>query len=112
MAVIFTKFIKAGRPRINISVESVRFLRREGFTYEDIAGLLGICSRTLLRRRRDNAIPDDAAYTVVSNDQLDSLLRRIRMQQPYSGQQILMGALRSYGCRVSTYVFNEMLFMC
>ncbi|CAB5216813.1 unnamed protein product [Rhizophagus irregularis] len=92
-----TKKISAiGRPKIVISIEALRLFRREGFSYTDIAKMMGVCTKTIKRRRNELNIPDDLVYTEISNEELDNLLRSIRLQQPYSGQQIIM-AVEKFG---------------
>jgi hypothetical protein len=59
--------------------------------------MLGISTKTIQRRRNELNIPDDLTYTEITDQELDNLLRTIRLQQPNSGQQILMGMLRSIG---------------
>ncbi|CAB5203300.1 unnamed protein product [Rhizophagus irregularis] len=96
-----TKKISAiGRPKIVISIEALRLFRREGFSYTDIAKMMGVCTKTIKRRRNELNIPDDLVYTEISNEELDNLLRSIRLQQPYSGQQIIMGMIRSLGIKI------------
>ncbi|CAB4441421.1 unnamed protein product [Rhizophagus irregularis] len=96
-----TKKISAiGRPKIVISIEALRLFRREGFSYTDIAKMMGVCTKTIKRKRNELNIPDDLVYTEISNEELDNLLRSIRLQQPYSGQQIIMGMIRSLGIKI------------
>ncbi len=61
---------------------------------------MGISTKTIQRRRNELNIPDDLEYSEISNEELDNLIRSIRLQQPHSGQQILMGMIRSLGIRI------------
>ena len=83
-----------------ISIPALRLFRREGFSYVDIAKMMGVSTKTIQRRRNELNIPDDLAYSNISNEELDNLLKSIRLQQPSSGQQMLMGTLRSLGIKI------------
>ena len=83
-----------------ISISALRLFRREGFSYVDIAKMMGVSTKTIQRQRNELNIPDDLAYSNISNEELDNLLKSIRLQQPSSGQQMLMGTLRSLGFRI------------
>jgi hypothetical protein len=48
--------------------------------------MMEVCTKTIKRRRNELNIPDDLVYAEISNE---DLLRSIRLQQPYSGQQII-----------------------
>ena len=41
---------------------------------------MGISTRTIQRRRYELNIPDDLVYTQISDQELDNLLRTIRLQ--------------------------------
>ena len=61
---------------------------------------MGVSTKTIQRQRNELNIPDDLAYSNISNEELDNLLKSIRLQQPSSGQQMLMGTLRSLGVKI------------
>ena len=44
--------------------------------------MLGISTKTIQRRRNELNIPDDLTYTEITDQELDNLLRTIRLQQP------------------------------
>jgi len=46
---------------------------------------MGISTKTIQRRRNELNIPDDLANTEISNEELDNLVRSIRLQQPNFG---------------------------
>ena len=100
MNFIFNILSFIGRPKILISVPALSLFRREGFSFIDIARIMGVSTKTIQRRRSELNIPDDLTYSNISDLELDNLLRTIRLQQPSSGQQMLMGALRSLGFRI------------
>lgn len=61
---------------------------------------MGTSAKTIQRRRNELNIPEDLSYSEISNEKLDNLIKSIRLQQPNSGQQILMGMIRSLGIRI------------
>jgi hypothetical protein len=89
-----------GRPKYDISIESVCLMRREGFSWTSIAKILGINSKTIKRRLVDNNVADEFKYSNITDHELDIRLQLIRNQQPYSGQQILLGTLRSQNINI------------
>ncbi|CAJ0826156.1 4339_t:CDS:2 [Entrophospora sp. SA101] len=66
-------------------------------------------SITILRRRIELNLPNDLAYTNISNDDLDNEIRNIQREQPFSGQIIIAGVLCSRGIRVHRQRLHESL---
>ncbi|CAJ0826150.1 4956_t:CDS:2 [Entrophospora sp. SA101] len=98
-----------GRPKLLINENIIRILRQEGHTWIRIADIFGVSYRTILRRRIELNLPDDLAYTNISNDDLDNEIRNIQREQPFSGQIIIAGVLRSRGIRVHRQRLRESL---
>lgn len=69
-----------GRPKYDISIESVCFMRREGFSWTSIAGILGVSIKTIKRRLIDNNIFDEFRYSNITDQELDERLQWIRNQ--------------------------------
>lgn len=101
----------SGRPTILISENAIRILRKEGFSWKKIATIFGISSKTIQRRRREFNIPDDIGeYTQLTNEQIDGVVRIIRQEQPFSGQIIIMGTLRSLGIKIHRQRLRDSLY--
>ncbi|CAJ0837896.1 11641_t:CDS:2 [Entrophospora sp. SA101] len=101
----------SGRPTILVSENAIRILRKEGFSWEKIATIFGISSKTIQRRRRELNIPDDIGeYTQLTNEQIDGVVRIIRQEQPFSGQNIIMGTLRSLGIKIHRQRLRDSLY--
>ncbi|CAJ0634725.1 7922_t:CDS:2 [Entrophospora sp. SA101] len=98
-----------GRPKLLINENIIRILRQEGHTWIRIADIFGVSYRTILRRRIELNLPDDLAYTNISNDDLDNEIRNIQREQPFSGQIIIAGVLCSRGIRVHRQRLHESL---
>jgi hypothetical protein len=93
--------ITGGRPKIWINPSAIRLLREQGLDWTKLASIFGVSVKTVERRRKEYNIPDDfISYTSISDDDLDNLLKELRYHQPFAGQIILMGILRSRGIRI------------
>lgn len=84
-----------GRPSFILDQSQVEGLRAIGMSWEDIAKLLGISSRTLRRKRQTFVDFIDFEYSEIINEDLDNMLRQILEQSPNSGERMIIGALRS-----------------
>ena len=71
---------------------------------------MGVSTKTIQRRKNELNIPDDLAYSEISDEELDNLLRTLRLQQPHSGQQMLMGLIRSLGIRIHRERLRDSLY--
>ncbi|CAG8578640.1 2723_t:CDS:1 [Paraglomus occultum] len=98
-----------GRRRVVIPVLITRNLREEGLSWSNIANLFGISDRTLRRRRNELNIPDDFTYSNVTDAELDNIVRQIKGENPFAGQILVMGGLRSRGLRVHRQRVRESL---
>ena len=87
-----------GRPRYNISQDMLQALHvGAGFRWADIARSLGVSERTLMRRRREYQMFDtdhDNNFAVMTNGELDHLIRGILHLTPGIGYRLIQGALR------------------
>ncbi len=62
-----------GRPSLHIDIEAICMLRSEGFKWIQISNLFNVSSRTLLRMRKRDNIPDTITpYTDLSDNELDA----------------------------------------
>ncbi len=90
-----------GRPSFNVDQDQVDALRELGFSWTSIACLLGISRATLYRRLsmwgNDSS---RAAYTDISDDDLDARVLLLVRQCPEWGERLLAGALIGQGVRV------------
>ncbi|CAJ0626567.1 938_t:CDS:1 [Entrophospora sp. SA101] len=98
-----------GRPKLEVSENAIILLCSEGFSWVDIANIFGISITTLYRRRCDLNILNIPSYSEISNNELDQIILNIKESQPYSGQNILMGALKSRSVRITRERLREAL---
>ena len=69
-----------GRPRYKITQEQIELLHDAlGFRWADIARMLGVSSRTLIRRRQDFSMPvgHQQNFSTLSDDGLDRVISEI-----------------------------------
>ena len=69
--------------------------RVPSFKWVDIAKLLGIFISSLNRRRYELRVSDGGSFTTISDDDLDSVVREISSEQPFSGVRIVRSMLDS-----------------
>ena len=89
-----------GRPRISLNGTEGNNLRRLGFSWTDIARMLGVSSRTLRRRHHESGTFSDVSYANITNDELDNIVRGVLQVTPQAGRNLVRGALLSRGLLV------------
>ena len=66
-----------GRPRYRIDEQQIEAMIELGCSYEQMAAILGISSRTLRRRRSEYGFCTGRNYSDISDDELDHLLSSV-----------------------------------
>ena len=77
-----------GRPKIIVDQEQLEFFI---FSWEEIAAILGISSKTLKRRAREWNIP---TYSTLTDAELEGIVREYMQQFPNCGEVMLRGHLQ------------------
>ena len=85
-----------GRPRFDINEQQLMYLHSMGFTWVEIANLLGVSRMTIFRRRREFGLVKTVGDTI-DDDELELVVRQIRRNSPSLGQTMVWGTLRSMG---------------
>ncbi len=85
--------MSAGRPTRSVDREKVEFLRSIHFTWIDISGLVGVSPKTLQRRAREWNIP--RKFTLITDSELDSVIKQYLQDFPRSGEALIIGHLKS-----------------
>ena len=93
-------FRVTGRPRIEVDVEDIEFLRGLRFSWTNVAKVLGISRSTLYRRLEEEGISRETHYSDMSDSDLDSLVREIKRAHPNDGERLMIGHLSRYGVTV------------
>ena len=92
-----------GRPRIQIHIDDVEFLRGLNFTWTKIAEILGCSRSTLYRRLEEEGISRDCYYANITDGQLDATISQIKESHPKDGEVMILGHLRRRGIRIQRW---------
>lgn len=98
-----------GRPAICIPEEQLAMLLGYHFKVTDIARILMVSPRTIRRRIIQYGLENEASYSNISDDDLDSLSLNFVHHNPNSGLRSLEGILRSRGIRIQRQRVRESL---
>ena len=74
-----------GRPRFMIPADQLNYLLEKRFTVPQISELLGVSVRTIRRRMTDYNLNVHEQYSMLSDQELDEIVRGIQDQFPTCG---------------------------
>jgi len=95
----------AGRPEKDVNEKQITDLRRLGMSWTRISRILGVSTKTVLRKRQSSSsIPN---FTVVSDNQLDDYIREVLERCANSGERMITGALIAKGVFVQRNRIRE-----
>jgi Fe2+ transport system protein FeoA len=86
-----------GRPKFNLSSEQLGNLIEIGFTSVDMAIMIGVSRSTIARRLREFGMSMGTKFCVISDEDLDDIIRSIMQQYPECGQKMMQGHLKERG---------------
>ncbi|KAJ3651927.1 hypothetical protein Zmor_017931 [Zophobas morio] len=98
---------RRGRPRYCIYEQQLKFLRRNSYSWTQIAQLLNVSTRTLLRHR--NALNFCEPNRFVNDVELENVIREILSTTPNIGETYVIGGIKSRGLTVSRWRIREQL---
>ena len=98
-----------GRPKYIISRQQIAYLRELHFPWTKIASVLGVSTKTLLRRRQELGMTDEPNWSVISDQDLRGIVREVQGITPGIGQARMRGALRARGLHVQRRRARECL---
>ena len=91
-----------GRPKFVITREQLEFLRKDfGFSWVDIANLMGVSISTILRRRHEFGMQIRDNASQISNSELDEVVGSIAREHPSMGTVLVEGILSTSSLNVS-----------
>ena len=73
------------------------------FSWEKIAELLGISTKTLSRRQKEFQINDEESFHSLTYEELVTIMQEIMNVTPGIGQMRMLGALKRRGIRVQRW---------
>ena len=86
-------------------------LRSVRFTWSKIASFFCVSERTLRRRRQEKGWPTrEQAFSQISDDALDIVVRNILSLSPNYGERMVLGVLRGRGLLVQRSRVRESIF--
>ncbi|XP_078594468.1 uncharacterized protein LOC144872283 [Branchiostoma floridae x Branchiostoma japonicum] len=89
-----------GRPKFNVTRDQIDLLGCEaGLTWAETARTLGISRSSLYRRRKEYGLTAPRT-TVISDDDLDSIVRKVTAGRPHMGVTMTQAALHTQSIRV------------
>jgi len=91
---------RVGRPPVNVDLDTVMDLRALNYSWSKISKILGISRSTLYRKLEEAGISSDD-HTLISNHELDEVIRSIKVDHPNDGEVLLQGHLVSRGIKVT-----------
>ena len=94
-----------GRPVKAINWDEVKYLRKLGFSWVKIAEKLNVSRQTLYRRLEGDT--DLIGYTVIADQELDSVISAYLINHPNDGERMVIGHLRSREIFVTRYRIRE-----
>lgn len=98
-----------GRPSLALDIEHIEFLRTSGYTWEEVASVLGVSKSTVWRRLGNSGV-HITKYTDISDSQLDDAVSEIQQQHPNIGLVMLQGFLKQNGVNVQRYRIRESVY--
>ena len=90
-----------GRPRYIIMKEQLEFYIENGFTVPSISKMIRVSPKTVRRRLKKFRLSMQGAYTQISNDELDAVIKEILGKNPNCGYRRMLGFLLAKKVRVS-----------
>lgn len=93
---------RRGRPRKDINIDLLREIAnpKRRIPLTKMAKKLGVHRHTLRSKLKENNM--DTAFSTISNNDLDGLIKSYRESHSECGQQYIIGFLRQQGLRVQT----------
>ena len=100
---------RVGRPRLDIPKEQLEYLLAIGFSGPQISNAIGASLSTIRRRMTQYGLTVGSLYSDVSDQELDSIVSRIKILFPNCGFRMMQGHLLTQGHRVSQARVRESL---
>ena len=86
-----------GRAKFNIPKEQLEFLIEQHFSTPAVADILGVSRRTVVRRLREFGLSCRAVYSLMSDEQLDTIMLSILAEFPETCYKRMTGFLKARG---------------
>ena len=95
-----TQVNRTGRPTFLISEAQLQHLRSLGFSWTQIAEILGVSYTTVYRRRREYGMEEEPVGNL-TDPGLSGVVQQLKREFPSMGETMLWGQLRSMGFMIT-----------
>lgn len=89
-----------GRPRLEISRDDLKELLTTALPVKTLAQLCGVSRRTMNRRLKEQSLSVRGCYSCISDNELDRVVRSIKIRMPHAGYRLVKGELLARGHRI------------
>ena len=91
---------RRGRPRFEVTRDQLEYLASLSFTWTQTAAMLGVSRMTVYRRRQEFGMLGSATATL-TDEELQVVLREMRVELPELRETLVLGRLRAMGYSVT-----------
>jgi len=89
-----------GRPKVDVDLDDVEFLRSLKLTWTMVADVLGVSKSTIFRRMTEEGRVV-STYSSIDDGSLDSIVQSVKVDHPNDGEVMMAGHLARIGLRVT-----------
>ena len=90
----------SGRTKSDVNLDDVEYLSSLNLSLTKIGAMLGVSRSTIYRRMSEEGRVL-GAYSVISDESIDSIVRQIKEDHPNDGEVMVAGHLRRIGVRIT-----------
>ena len=94
-----------GRPSVFIDMDRVCTLKEMGFSWTDIAKLLGVSRTTLYHKCKNSGI--SFRKSSLSDMEIDNIVRNVKQSMPHAGERMIIGHFKDIGIYVARQRIRE-----
>ena len=100
---------QVGRPPLLVNIEQVELLRGSGFSWREVAQIVGVSRTTIWRILQDLGITPEK-YSDICDTELDSIVQDIYHGNPNIGTVMLQGYMSSRGIKIQRQRIRDSVF--
>ncbi len=89
-----------GRPRLDIRRDDLEELLHTALPVEHLSWICGVSRSTMNRRLKEHTLSVRACYSNISDEELDHVVRSIKIRMPHAGYRLMKGELLARGHRI------------
>ncbi len=94
---------------MEIPVDQLQYLLELGFSCPQIANVLSVSLSTVRRRMDENYLSISSLYSNITDDELDAIVKDIKVFFPNCGYRLMYGHLVTRGYRITQTCIRETL---